>query len=289
MHVLLYGVTIHRHTLMFLYFKVELIGYWLAQQLITVRDVQVMCCICTGWTFVQCTMCVMLCGVKRGQTGSNGVKRGQTRSKLRSCYWPSLKMNRPHLTYMTFHWNSNGKIKKHIRFRLQKDQGCCLSSNVRGRNAQPYPWLSYWTRCIVYVSGAMGNGERVRHRLWGTCNNRTMVPHKEIQWNNGTPQEKFYSLATFGHKREDNQVPHKCHVYGVCASVCVCWISWASNRYGPGRAGPGMGISVHYENSLESRLGSESQKLEIKPDFTKRLWMLLLGVTYSPNQSYSND
>ena len=54
--------------------------------------------------------------------------------------------------------------------------------------------------------------ERVRHRLWSTCNNRTMVPHKEIQWNNGTPQEKFYSLATFGHKREDNQVPHKCHV-----------------------------------------------------------------------------
>ena len=33
--------------------------------------------------------------------------------------------------------------------------------------------------------------ERVRHRLWGTCNNRTMVPHKEIQWHNGTPQEKF--------------------------------------------------------------------------------------------------
>ena len=32
---------------------------------------------------------------------------------------------------------------------------------------------------------------RVRHRLWGTCNNRTIVPHKEIQWHNGTPQEKF--------------------------------------------------------------------------------------------------
>ena len=48
-----------------------------------------------------------------------------------------------------------------------------------------------------------------------------MVPHKEIQWNNGTPQEKFYSLATFGHNREDNQVPHKCHVYGfVCGCVC---------------------------------------------------------------------
>ena len=45
------------------------------------------------------------------------------------------------------------------------------------------------------------------YRVWGTCNNRTMVPHKEIQWNNGTPQGKFYSLATFGHKREDNQVP----------------------------------------------------------------------------------
>ena len=33
--------------------------------------------------------------------------------------------------------------------------------------------------------------ERVRHRLWGTCNNRTIVPRKEIQWHNGTPQEKF--------------------------------------------------------------------------------------------------
>ena len=55
--------------------------------------------------------------------------------------------------------------------------------------------------------------------LWGTCNNGTMVPHKEIQWNNGTPEEKFYSLATFGHNREDNQVPHKCHVYGV--GVCA--------------------------------------------------------------------
>ena len=32
---------------------------------------------------------------------------------------------------------------------------------------------------------------RVRHRLWGTCNNRTIVPRKEIQWHNGTPQEKF--------------------------------------------------------------------------------------------------
>ena len=27
--------------------------------------------------------------------------------------------------------------------------------------------------------------------LSGTCNNRTMVPHKEFQWHNGTPQEKF--------------------------------------------------------------------------------------------------
>ena len=34
------------------------------------------------------------------------------------------------------------------------------------------------------------------YRVWGTCNNRTMVPHKEIQWNNGTPQGKFYRLAT---------------------------------------------------------------------------------------------
>ena len=34
------------------------------------------------------------------------------------------------------------------------------------------------------------------HRVWGTCNNRTMVPHKEIQWSSGTPQGKFYRLAT---------------------------------------------------------------------------------------------
>ena len=50
------------------------------------------------------------------------------------------------------------------------------------------------------------------HRVWGTSNYRTMVPHKEIQWNNGTPQGKLYRLATLCHKREDNQVPHKCHV-----------------------------------------------------------------------------
>ena len=64
--------------------------------------------------------------------------------------------------------------------------------------------------------------ERVRHRLWGTCNNRTIVPRKEIQWHNGTPQEKFKGLAGFGHKREDNEVPHKCHVYIVSMCVCVC-------------------------------------------------------------------
>ena len=33
--------------------------------------------------------------------------------------------------------------------------------------------------------------ERVHRRLWGTCNNRTIVARKEIQWHNGTPQEKF--------------------------------------------------------------------------------------------------
>ena len=40
-------------------------------------------------------------------------------------------MNRlSHLAYIIFHWNSNGKIKKHISFRLQKDQGSCLSLNA---------------------------------------------------------------------------------------------------------------------------------------------------------------
>ena len=50
-----------------------------------------------------------------------------------------------------------------------------------------------WCRWLVMVCwcGWVGDGERVRHRLWGTCNNRTIVPRKEIQWHNGTPQEKF--------------------------------------------------------------------------------------------------
>ena len=52
-----------------------------------------------------------------------------TGSKVRSCDWLSFKMNRPHLAYTTFYWNSNGKIKKHISFRLQKDQGCCCLSS----------------------------------------------------------------------------------------------------------------------------------------------------------------
>ena len=40
------------------------------------------------------------------------------------------------------------------------------------------------------IEGVYTRG-RVHRRLWGTCNNRTMVPHKGIQWHNGTPQEKF--------------------------------------------------------------------------------------------------
>ena len=51
------------------------------------------------------------------------------------------------------------------------------------------PRLPVFTSLCVGVG--VGVGGRVHRRLWGTCNNRTMVPHKEIQWNNGTPQEKF--------------------------------------------------------------------------------------------------
>ena len=89
---------------------------------------------------------------------------------------------------------------------VYKSNGRCLKKSNNKGNNRGEQWRSsvYTLRKTVC--------ERVRHRLWGTCNNRTMVPHKEIQWNNGTPQEKFYSLATFGHNREDNQVPHKCHV-----------------------------------------------------------------------------
>ena len=76
-----------------------------------------------------------------------------------------------------------------------------IEGTIERNNRRSSVYTLHKTVCVMC--------ERVRHRLWGTCNNRTMVPHKEIQWNNGTPQGKFYSLATFGHKREDNQVPHK--------------------------------------------------------------------------------
>ena len=84
------------------------------------------------------------------------------------------------------------------------------------RNYIVWPHLVTIEKTIKYPTSAMCTvWVRVsvyRYRVWGTCNNRTMVPHNEIQLNNGTPQGKFYSLATLCHKREDNQVPHKCHV-----------------------------------------------------------------------------
>ena len=77
-------------------------------------------CRCTVHVYACSTMHCAVCGIKRGQSLGS------------------------------FHWNSNGKIKKHISYRLQKGQGCWFSSNVRGRNAQPYTRLSYWSRCTVY-------------------------------------------------------------------------------------------------------------------------------------------
>ena len=52
---------------------------------------------------------------------------------------------------------------KDVSFRSQKDQNCWFSSNVglQGRNAQPYPWLSYWSRYTVYVCAA---GRGTTHR-----------------------------------------------------------------------------------------------------------------------------
>ena len=54
--------------------------------------------------------------------------------------------------------------------------------------------VGVWDVCMCVNSYAIGCGV-----VWGTCNNRTMVPHKEIQWHNGTPQEKF----------NGTMVPHK--------------------------------------------------------------------------------
>ena len=49
------------------------------------------------------------------------------------------------------------------------------------------------------------------------------------------PQEKFYSLATFGHNREYNQVPHKCHVYGCVYHASVSRITRGHGSVGPGQ------------------------------------------------------
>ena len=84
---------------------------------------------------VQCTMCVCiaLCYVAWDQTGS----------KLMSCDWPSFKINRPHLAYdfsLEFQWENKETHK------LSVTEGSRLLfdfERVRGRNAQPYPRLSY--------------------------------------------------------------------------------------------------------------------------------------------------
>ena len=54
----------------------------------------------------------------------------QMGSNLRSCDWSLFKMNRPHLAYdfpLESKWENKHII---ISFRLQKNQGCCLSSNT---------------------------------------------------------------------------------------------------------------------------------------------------------------
>ena len=65
------------------------------------------------------------------------------------------------------------------------------------RNSKVWPGLVTKEKTMKYPTSAMCTVymcvqcERVHRRLWGTCNNRTIVPRKEIQWHNGTPQEKF--------------------------------------------------------------------------------------------------
>ena len=37
------------------------------------------------------------------------------------------------------------------------------------------------------------------------------------------PTREILRFGRVGHKREDNEVPHKCHMYSVCVGVqCVC-------------------------------------------------------------------
>ena len=65
----------------------------------------------------------------------------QTGSKLRSCDWPSFKMNRPHLAYdisIEFQWGKTHKLSVTGGSRLLFE-----FERVRGRNAQSYPGLSY--------------------------------------------------------------------------------------------------------------------------------------------------
>ena len=57
-----------------------------------------------------------------------------------------------------------------------------------------------FVHCIMYMYCActVQWGERVRHRLWGTCNNRTMVPHKRnsIVWPHLATKEKTIKYPT---------------------------------------------------------------------------------------------
>ena len=73
---------------------------------------------------------------------------------------------------------------------------------------------------------------RVRHRLWGTCNNRTMVPHKEIQWHNGTGiphkrNSKIWPGLVTKEKTIKYPTSAMCTVY-----MCVCVGGGGGGRVG---------------------------------------------------------
>ena len=78
------------------------------------------------------------------------------------------------------------KLIQSRRAEMARDTGFWITMNhvhIACIAHTVYSWPHGRSLCTYVNTYAIGCGV-----LWGTCNNRTMVPHKEIQWNNGTPQ-----------------------------------------------------------------------------------------------------
>ena len=125
--------------------------YWLARQLIAVRDVHD----CTYMYMLDFDLCVLHFSVYRDRVHNwSNVQCvcacivlcvwDQTGSKLGSCDWPSFKMKRPHLALYDFPLEFQWENKETHKLSVTEGSRLLFEyERVRGRNAQPYPRLSF--------------------------------------------------------------------------------------------------------------------------------------------------